>query len=82
MSNVIVLDDARFTKLEKNAEKKGVTPEVWIKEVIDQEFELANLPRFSDEERADMHFYSKDLDRRYAETMRKRYQKKLGLDKK
>ncbi|MFN0278520.1 MAG: hypothetical protein ACKVRN_07955 [Pyrinomonadaceae bacterium] len=82
MSNVIVLDDAIFTKLEKNAQKRGVTPEVWIENVVDKEFEIANLPRFSKGERTAANEYSKELDRRYAELMKKKRLKKMGLDKK
>ena len=48
MSNVIVLNDAVFTKLEKNAEKEGVSPEVWIENVVNQEFKIISLPQFSD----------------------------------
>jgi hypothetical protein len=82
MSNVIVLDDAVFTKLEKNAEKEGVSPEVWIENVVNQEFMFAHLPKFSDKDRAEMNGFSKDLDRRFAEMMKKRYRKKMGLDRK
>lgn len=82
MSNVIVLNDAVFTKLEKNAAKKGVSPEVWIENVVNQEFKITSLPQFSDKERAEMNAYSKDLDGRFAEMMKKRYRKKMGLDRK
>jgi len=82
MSNVIVLNDAIFTKLEKNAQKRGVTPEVWIEDAVDKEFKIAHLPRFSDSERTAANEYSKELDRRYAELMKKKRLKKMGLDKK
>ncbi|CAN5440321.1 hypothetical protein BH10ACI2_BH10ACI2_23710 [soil metagenome] len=80
MSSVITIEDSVFTKLEKNAKTKGVTPEVWIENVVDQEFKLANLPRFSDSERVEANKYSKELDRRLGESMKERYRKKMGLD--
>lgn len=82
MSNVIVLNDNIFTKLEKNAERKGVSPEVWIEDIVNQEFTLSNLRRFSDKERAEMNAYSKSLDVRFSEIMKHRYQKKMGIDRK
>ncbi len=82
MSQVIELPDNIFKKLKRNAEKNGVTPEVWIEDVVDKEFRIANLPRFSDNERAAANQYSRELDRRYAEMMKKKYQKKLNINKK
>ncbi len=80
MDSVLVLNEDVLVKLKKNAKKKGVTPEVWIEEVVDREFTLSNLPRFTEQERAKMHEYSKDMDRRYTELMKKKYRKKMGLD--
>lgn len=82
MGNVIVLDDNVFTKLEKNAEMEGVTPEVWVSMMIDQEFNFASRPRASSKDRANINAYQKILDARLRDAMKLKYRKALGLDPK
>ena len=69
MSQVIELKDEVFTQLKRNAEKEGVTPEVWIEIVVEEKAIVFNLPKISDEERAEMHRYSKNLDEKFGKIL-------------
>ncbi len=80
MSHVIELKDAVFNKLVRNAEKDGVTPEVWIENVVEEKTSILNLPKLSDEDRAEMHRYSKSLDKKLGELLREKMKKQgIGL---
>jgi hypothetical protein len=47
MSQVIELKDEVYTKLKANADKRGVTPEVWIEIIVDNK-ETAKLSNWQD----------------------------------
>jgi hypothetical protein len=79
MSQVIELSDAVFTKLVRTAEKLGVSPENWIEAAVEEKAVLLDLPKFSEAEREEMHFYSKNLDRRLREILKAKLRKQ-GLE--
>ncbi len=82
MNSVIELDKSVYAKLEQNAERKGVTPEVWLENLVDEEFNLANLPRFSDEERERIYRRSQEQDLLFDRIMNEKYEKIMGRSKK
>ncbi len=78
MNSAIEFDDATLNKLVKNAKNKGVTPEVWLSDIIEQEYKLSALPRLTREERKSLNEYSRSLDRRFADIMNKKRDKIMG----
>jgi hypothetical protein len=48
MSQVIELKDEVYTKLKANADKRGVSPEVWIEIIVEDDKETAKLTNWKD----------------------------------
>jgi hypothetical protein len=78
MSQVIELPDEVFTKLKENADKDGVTPEVWIEVKVEENSSLRDdKPKFgiSDQERKELDEFHKRMEKTFDEIMKDKARK-------
>lgn len=74
MSHVIELREEVYIRAKISAEKEGVSPEVWIENLIDDRT-AENRGEISDEQRAEWHRYSKELDKKFGEALKEKFRK-------
>lgn len=74
MSQVIELSDDIFVRAKNIAEKEGVTPEVWIENLIDDQV-AKDILIVTDEDRAEWHRYSKELDKKFGEILKTKFRR-------
>ncbi len=78
MSQVIELKDEVYTKLKANADKRGVTPEVWIEIIVDEGTKNLGLPMISDKERQELNEFHNRVDKTIKDGWKRKLQKELS----
>jgi hypothetical protein len=79
MSQVIELKDEVYTKLKANADKRGVSPEVWIEIIVDEGTENLGLPFISEKERQELTDFHNRADKTIKDGWKRKLQKELSI---
>ena len=75
MSHVIELSEKTYKKVERNARKAGVTPEVWIEKVLNSE--PARLDELTNGERKQLNEFDRRMKKTLGEMWQSKFRKEL-----
>jgi hypothetical protein len=78
MSQVIELKDEVYTKLKENADKRGVTPEIWIEIIVDEGTKNLGLQIISVKERQELTDFHHRVDKKIKDGWKHKIQKELS----
>ncbi|MCU0238120.1 MAG: hypothetical protein MUC29_01650 [Pyrinomonadaceae bacterium] len=78
MSQVIELKDEVYTKLKANADKRGVTPEVWIEIIVEERKNDLGLLNISDKERNQLNEFHNRVEKTIKDGWKRKLKKELS----